>query len=152
MKYIYILISSALVIYLILLTLIYVNQRKLLYLPSENNYLDDPINFNYKELFIEVDKNIKLKSWLIEKDLKKYKTILFLHGNAGNLFNRSYKLNRFNELNLNVLIISWRGFSGNSGKPNEINLYEDARKAVKWLNDKGVATENIILYLSLIHI
>ena len=94
MKYIYILISSALVIYLILLTLIYVNQRKLLYLPSENNYLDDPINFNYKELFIEVDKNIKLKSWLIEKDLKKYKTILFLHGNAGNLFNRSYKLIR----------------------------------------------------------
>ena len=55
MKYIYILISSAIVIYLILLTLIYVNQRKLLYLPSENNYLDDPINFNYKELFIEVD-------------------------------------------------------------------------------------------------
>ena len=145
MEYIYILISSTLVIYLILLTLIYVNQRKLLYLPSENNYLDDPINFNYKELFIEVDKNIKLKSWLIEKDLKKYKTILFLHGNAGNLFNRSYKLNRFNELNLNVLIISWRGFS-NSGKPNEINLYEDAKKAVKWLNDKGVATENIILY------
>ena len=146
MKYIYILISSTLVIYLILLTLIYVNQRKLLYLPSEINYLDDPINFYYKELFIEVDKNIKLKSWLIEKDLKKYKTILFLHGNAGNLFNRSYKLNRFNELNLNVLIISWRGFSGNSGKPNEINLYEDAKKAVKWLNDKGVATENIILY------
>ena len=51
MKYIYILISSALVIYLILLTLIYFNQRKLLYLPSENNYLDDPINFNYKELY-----------------------------------------------------------------------------------------------------
>jgi len=47
---------------------------------------------------------------------------------------------------LNVLIISWRGFSGNSGKPNEINLYEDAKKAVKWLNDKGVANENIILY------
>ena len=146
MKYIYILISSALVIYLILLTLIYVNQRKLLYLPSENNYLDDPINFNYKELFIEVDKNIKLKSWLIEKDLKKYKTILFLHGNAGNLFNRSYKLNRLNELNLNVLIISWRSFSGNSGKPNETNLYGDAKKAVKWLNERGVETKNIILY------
>ena len=146
MKHIYILISSALVIYLILLTLIYINQRKLLYLPSENNYLDDPINFTYNEFFIEVDKNIKIKSWLIEKDLKKYKTILFLHGNAGNLFNRSYKLNRLNELNLNVLIISWRSFSGNLGKPNETNLYGDAKKAVKWLNDKGVKTENIILY------
>ena len=146
MKYIYILISSVLVIYLILLTMIYVNQRKLLYLPSENNYLDDPIKFNYTEFFIEVDKNVQIKSWLIEKDLKKYKTILFLHGNAGNLFNRSYKLNRFNELNLNVLIISWRGFSGNPGKPNETNLYADAKRAVKWLNDKGVASENIILY------
>ena len=146
MKYIYILITSAIVIYLILLTLIYINQRKLLYLPSENNYLDDPINFAYNEFFIEVDKNIEIKSWLIEKDLKKYKTILFLHGNAGNLLNRSYKLNRFNELDLNVLIISWRGFSGNQGKPNETNLYEDAKKAVKWLNDKGVKTENIILY------
>ena len=146
MKHIYILISSALVIYLILLTLIYINQRKLLYLPSENNYLDDPINFTYNEFFIEVDKDVKIKSWLIEKDLKKYKTILFLHGNAGNLFNRSYKLNRLNELNLNVLIISWRSFSGNLGKPNETNLYGDAKKAVKWLNDKGVKTENIILY------
>ena len=146
MKYIYILITSAIIIYLILLTLIYINQRKLLYLPSENNYLDDPINFTYNEFFIEVDKNIKIKSWLIEKDLKKYKTILFLHGNAGNLFNRSYKLNRLSELNLNVLIISWRSFSGNPGKPNEINLYGDAKKAVKWLNDRGVETENIILY------
>ena len=146
MKYIYILITSAIVIYLILLTLIYINQRKLLYLPSENNYLDDPINFNYNEFFIEVDKDVKIKSWLIEKDLKKYKTILFLHGNAGNLFNRSYKLNRLNELNLNVLIISWRSFSGNSGKPNETNLYGDAKKAVKWLNERGVETKNIILY------
>jgi|TARA_B100001093_G_scaffold332631_1_gene317616 fermentation-respiration switch protein FrsA (DUF1100 family) len=146
MKHFYILISSVLVIYLILLTLIYINQRKLLYLPSENNYLDDPINFTYNEFFIKVDKNIKIKSWLIEKDLQKYKTILFLHGNAGNLFNRSYKLNRFNELNLNVLIISWRGFSGNPGKPNETNLYGDAKKAVKWLNDRGVKTKNIILY------
>ena len=61
MKYIYILITSAIVIYLILLTLIYINQRKLLYLRSENNYLDDPINITYKEFFIEVDQNVKIK-------------------------------------------------------------------------------------------
>ena len=146
MKYIYILVSSALIVYLILLTLTYVNQRKLLYLPSENNYLDDPIKFDYKEFFLKVDENVELRSWLINKDFKKYKTLLFFHGNAGNLFNRSYKLNRFNELNLNVLIISWRGFSGNAGLPSEINLYKDANKAVEWLNEKGVKSENIILY------
>ena len=35
------------------------------------NYLDDSIKFNYTEFFIEVDKNVQIKSWLIEKDLKK---------------------------------------------------------------------------------
>ena len=146
MKHIYILISSALVIYLILLTLIYINQRKLLYLPSENNYLDDPINFTYNEFFIEVEKDVKIKSWLIEKDLKKYKTILFLHGNAGNLFNRSYKLNRLNELNLNVLIISWRSFSGNLGKPSEDALYEDGKSAINWLKNQGLSDNDLIIY------
>ena len=66
MKYIYIFFTSALFIYLILLTLIYLNQRKLLNLPSENNYLDDPIKFNYTEFFIEVDKNVQIKSWFID--------------------------------------------------------------------------------------
>ena len=146
MKYFYILTTSSIAIYLILLIIIYFNQRNLLYLPSENNYLDDPIKFEYEEHFIKVDKDIKIKSWLIKKDLNKYKTILFLHGNAGNLFNRSYKLNELNKLELNILIISWRGFSGNPGKPTETNLYKDSKKAVKWLNDKGVKSKNIILY------
>ena len=41
-------------------------------------------------------------------------------------------------MNVNFLIIAWRGFSGNEGKPTEKGLYEDARSAVKWLNSKGV--------------
>ena len=106
MKYFYLLITSILFIYLILLTLIYLNQRKLLYLPGENNYLDDPIKFNYEEHFIKVDDGIEIKSWFIKKDIKKYKTLLFFHGNAGNLFNRSYKLNELSKLNLNILIIT----------------------------------------------
>ena len=55
-------------------------------------------------------------------------------------------MNKLNELNVNVLIISWRGFSGNKGSPTEKNLYSDAKKAVKWLNENGVNNENIVLY------
>ena len=95
------------------------NQRKLLYLQSENNYLDDPIDFKYRELFIKVEEDIKLKSWLIEKDLKNKKTLVFFHGNAGNLSNRAYKLNELNKLDINILILAWRSFSGNSGEPSE---------------------------------
>ena len=44
------------------------------------------------------------------------------------------------------MIIAWRGFSGNSGKPNEKGLYEDARSAVRWLKSVGIKEEKIILY------
>jgi fermentation-respiration switch protein FrsA (DUF1100 family) len=132
--------------YLIIILFVYFYQRNLLYNPSENNYLNDEIKFSYKEIFIRTDENIKLKSWFVEKDLKKFKTILLFHGNAGNLFNRVYKLNELNKLDLNILLISWRSFSGNEGKPTEKNLYHDSEKVVKWLNTQGLNNKDIILY------
>ena len=146
MKYLYLTLSSIILAYFLIILFVYFYQRSLLYHPSENNYLNDKISFNYKEIFIETDKNIELKSWFIEKDLKKFKTILFFHGNAGNLFNRVYKLNELNKLDLNILIISWRGFSGNEGKSTEKILYHDAEEAVKWLKEQGLDKKNIILY------
>ena len=146
MKYLYLTISSIIFTYLVVILFIYFYQRNLLYNPSENNYLNDKLNFNYREIFIKTNENIKLKSWFIEKDLKKFKTILLFHGNAGNLFNRVYKLNELSKLDLNILIISWRGFSGNEGKPTEKNLYYDGEKAVKWLNSQGLDNKDIILY------
>ena len=146
MKYLYLAVSSVVLAYFIIILFVYFYQRNLLYHPSENNYLNDKITFNYEEIFIETDKKIKLKSWFIKKDLDKFKTILIFHGNAGNLFNRVYKVNELNKLDVNILLISWRGFSGNKGKPTEKNLYRDADEAVKWLNNQGVISKNIILY------
>ena len=146
MKYLYLAISSIILAYLVIILFVYFYQRNLLYHPSENNYLNDKITFNYEEIFIETDKNINLKSWFIKKDLNKFKTILIFHGNAGNLFNRVYKLNELNKLDVNILLISWRGFSGNKGKPTEKNLYHDAEEAIKWLNNRGAISKNIILY------
>ena len=146
MKYLYLALSSIILAYIIIVLFTYLYQRKLLYHPSENNYTGDEIQFEYKEVFIEVDKDIKLKSWFLEKDLKKDKTILYFHGNAGDLSNRVHKLNELNKFNVNILIISWRGFSGNPGKPTEENLYNDARKSVEWLNQIGVKNKSIILY------
>lgn len=146
MKYLYLALSSIILAYIIIVLFTYLYQRKLLYHPSENNYTGDEIQFDYKEVFIEVDKDVKLKSWFLEKDLKKNKTILYFHGNAGDLTNRVHKLNELNKLDVNILIISWRGFSGNQGKPTEKNLYNDARKSVEWLNETGVTNKNIILY------
>ena len=146
MKYLYLIFSSIIIAYLVLLVFIYFYQRNLLYHPSENNYQNDKIQFSYDEIFIKVDEKIKLKSWIINKNLKKFKTIIFFHGNAGELSNRIYKLNELNKLDINILLISWRGFSGNKGFPTEKNLYKDAEAAIKWLNSKEVKNNKIILY------
>ena len=60
--------------------------------------------------------------------------------------NRIYKLNELNKLKLNILLISWRGFSGNNGSPTEKNLYKDAEAAIKWLNQRKITNNQIILY------
>ena len=110
MKYLYLIFSSIVIAYFVLLVFIYFYQRNLLYHPSENNYQNDKIQFSYDEIFIKVDDKIKLKSWIINKNLKKFKTLIFFHGNAGELSNRIYKLNELNKLDINILLISWRGF------------------------------------------
>jgi len=146
MKYLYITLSSLIIAYIVLIIFIYFYQRNLLYHPSENNYQNDKIQFNYDEIFIKVNDEIHLKSWIIKKDFKKLKTLLIFHGNAGHLSNRIYKLNELYKLDINILLISWRGFSGNKGSPTEKNLYQDAEASIQWLNEQGANNNQIILY------
>ena len=107
------------VIYFLLVVFTYFFQRNLLYHPQENNYFGDKLIVDIEKIKIKNKDNIELISWYHNKDSRVYKTILFLHGNAGSLENRIHKLNHFKNMNVNFLIISWRGFSGNAGKPTE---------------------------------
>ena len=133
-------------IYFFILISTYVFQRNLLYHPKENNYFGDPLTVEIEKVKINTQDRIELLSWYHNKNLNNYKTILFLHGNAGSLENRIHKINHFKDMNVNFLLISWRGFSGNKGKPTEKGLYEDAKSAVAWLKSKGVNENNIIIY------
>ena len=146
MKYLTIILLSFLIIYFLIIVLTYFFQRNLLYHPNENNYLNDKLALTIEKVKIKTKDNIELLSWYHNKDIKKYKTILFLHGNAGTLENRIHKINHFKDIKINLLIISWRGFSNNLGKPNETGLYEDARSAIEWLRSKGIKDSDIILY------
>lgn len=131
-------------IYVIICFVIFLSQRKLLYHPNENNYLDEnKLTHKIEKVFVKSDN--KLIGWYHFKD-RKYKTLLFFHGNAGNLQNRIYKLNEIAELELNYLIIAYRGFSGNEGKPTEEGLYNDSMAAKRWLNSNNIDDSNIILY------
>jgi fermentation-respiration switch protein FrsA (DUF1100 family) len=134
-----------LISYFSILLFMFFFQRTFMYHPKVKNLDPTPIAFEYQEVFIPSGKDIELRSWFSFKPKNK-KTILFFHGNAGELHARVYKLNKFSNINLNFLIIAWRGFSGNNGKPTEKGLYQDAKKAVEWLEAKGINKKDIILY------
>ena len=82
-------------VYFIILIFLYFYQRNLMYHPNENNYFGDKISVDVEKVKVNTDDNIELLGWFHEKDLGKYKTILFFHGNAGSLENRIHKLNHF---------------------------------------------------------
>ena len=132
--------------YVLVLIVVFFFQGNLLYHPSVDNYLKDQVvnePTEIEKIKITTKDKIDIMAWFYNRNLEKFKTILFFHGNAGSLENRTYKLNHFKDLNVNFLIIAWRGFSGNKGKPNEMGLYEDAESAIKWLKTKGVNEKNI---------
>ena len=139
-------IIGVILIYLSILVLLFIFQRNLMYLPEENNYSGDKIKVDIEKVKINTSDNLDLLGWFHKKDLKKFKTILYFHGNAGKLENRIHKLNHFNDMEVNFLIIAWRGFSGNKGKPSEKGLYIDGNSATKWLKNLGLNEEDIILY------
>jgi len=60
-------------------------------------------------------------------------TVLYLHGNAGNLSNRIEKILLLESLGLDVLIVDYRGYGLSDGTPSEQGFYRDARTAHRYL-------------------
>ena len=139
-------IIGILVIYTSLLLLLFIFQRNLMYHPDENNYSGDKLEVDIKKVKINTSDGLDLLGWFHKKDLKRFKTIIYFHGNAGKLENRIHKLNHFKDMDVNFLIIAWRGFSGNDGKPSEENLYIDGNSSIKWLKNLGLSEKDIIIY------
>lgn len=133
------------VIYVGITVVVYFYQRKLLYHPFGAEITGEGLIHNFETINFKTSDNFVLKGWFHLKNFNK-KTILFLHGNAGNLDNRIDKLNSLGSMDINFLIISWRGYSGNSGNPSEAGLYKDVLGGIKWLNEKGISNDQIILY------
>ena len=132
-------------IYFVITVVVYFFQRKLLYHPFSPQITGKGLIHNFETINFKTSDNFELKGWFHLKNSNK-KTILFLHGNAGNLDNRIDKLNFLGNMDINFLIISWRGYSGNPGNPSETGLYKEALGGIEWLNKKGISNDRIILY------
>jgi pimeloyl-ACP methyl ester carboxylesterase len=72
--------------------------------------------------------------------------ILLCHGNAGNISHRVELCQTLLRLGLNVFSFDYRGYGRSEGKPGEEGTYLDAEAAVKWLENKGFQSSDIIAF------
>lgn len=73
--------------------------------------------------------------------------LLFLHGNAGNLYDRLDNVAALARSGFRVLILDYRGYGKSEGRPAEGGLYRDADAAYRYLTeDRGVEPGRLVVF------
>lgn len=122
-------------------------QGNLLHLPS-SQLVRTPADegLDYEDVELTTQDGETLHGWWLPH-AEPAGTVLFFHGNAGNISHRLDSLRIFHQLEQQVLIIDYRGYGESSGSPSEEGLYEDARTAWQWLLDEQqVAADSVTLF------
>ena len=128
-------------------TILYFMQPKLLYHPVQGvPYTPAELDLEFEDVFFESSDGLKLNGWFIPAEDSKF-TVLFCHGNGGNIMHRLDSINVFNNLGLNCFIFDYRGYGQSQGKPSENGTYEDAAAAQRWLTEhKHISADKIIFF------
>lgn len=121
-------------------------QRALLYFPSDR--LPTPAEIgatDYQVVQLTTVDGLVLTAWYAPaRDGRA--TIVYLHGNAGNIAGRVPKLRPFRAAGYGVLLVGYRGYGGNPGTPSEAGLLADGAAGLAFLADAGVASDEMVLF------
>jgi fermentation-respiration switch protein FrsA (DUF1100 family) len=122
-------------------------QSSFLYSPVRQvPYNPGDINLTFENVVFETKDRLKLAAWFIPAEKADF-TVLFCHGNGGNMTHRLDTINILNELGLNCFIFDYRGYGASEGKPTEAGTYRDVEAAYEWLTKKKhIPARNIILF------
>jgi len=125
-----------LVTYLAFAAVLYFMQPKFLYSPEpEISSTPAELGLNYEDVVFKSADGLDLTGWYIPAKNSNL-TLLFCHGNGGNMAHRLDSINIFHDLGLNCFIFDYRGYGDSRGKPGEEGTYTDAMAAYKWLTEE----------------
>ena len=149
MRMLFNLLITVLVGYLGLVLLVYLAQSRLIYFPEPGREIvstPDQIGLAYESVEIITENNETLHAWYVPAPEAKA-TILFFHGNGGNISHRMDYLSMFHRLGYNTLIFDYQGYGQSSGSPSELGTYQDASAAWQFLTEeKKIAPAEIVLF------
>jgi len=141
--------AFAAALYVGLALMLYFLQERMVFLPQlPGRALDatpQAIGLDYEDAFIDTADGERLHGWFVPAANARG-TLLFFHGNAGNISHRLDSIAIFNRLGLDVLIVDYRGYGQSTGSPSEAGTYRDARAAWDWLLARGVVPERIVVF------
>ncbi len=125
----------------------YFAQRNILYLPHvAPAYPREHAVSDIDVLRLQTPDGENLVAWYREAE-PGYPTLLYFHGNAGSLLDRTDKFNRFGDRGFGVFGLSWRGYGGSSGSPTEQGLYADGRTALAFMKEElDIKLQQVIVY------
>ena len=84
-----------------------------------------------EEVILEPEAGVRLHAWFFPHP-EPLASLLFCHGNAGNVSHRLENVHYLVETGFQVLLFDYRGYGHSSGQPTESGLYRDA--ATAWLH------------------
>ncbi len=137
-------------LYALIVLLMFLGQSRLLFLPNVPSRAliatPDSIGLDYEALKIQTKDGVILDAWFVPAPNARG-TLLFFHGNAGNMSHRLESVRIFHELGLSTLIFDYRGYGQSEGKPSEEGTYIDALAVWRHLTEeRAIPPSKIILF------
>ncbi len=104
------------------------------------------VGLPYEDVTFATSDGIRIHAWWMPRDGARH-TLLWFHGNAGNVGHRLGEAEQLHALGLSTLLVDYRGYGRSEGKPTEVGLYRDADAALAWLErERGLERDRIVLY------
>lgn len=114
--------------------------------PSKHPQLfPDKLGLEYREFLIKTKHN-QLYGWWLPADTKTQKTILFAHGNAGNVSSHLQFVHWLPKHGYNVMLFDYSGYGRSTGKPSAKQIVEDFVSAANWLQQQQIKAADTVIY------
>jgi uncharacterized protein len=123
----------------------YLIQRQLQYLPGRQGSTPAQVGLDGVETVnLTAADGTRLVAWHAPAPAGR-PTILFFHGNGGELADRAERLAFYRDHGYGALFLSYRGYGASEGRPSEAGLMSDAVAAYEWLLNRGIGPERIVI-------
>lgn len=122
-------------------------EKRMIYFPTRAlDWTPKESKLESEDLRLRCADGVTIHGWFIPANGARA-TVLFLHGNAGNISHRVDKIQILHDLRLNVCIIDYHGYGQSEGSPGEKETYLDADAAYEWLTrERKIAPKQLVVW------